>query len=822
MTAYLFHYLTSLYLTAATTLGLGIFVLLQREKKALHRIFAWYCFAKAGWSFCQATTVLSKDPAISLIFARLVLVFVPFLGTFFLHFLSCLLEKPFLKRLVRLNYGLCLLSAAAVLHPLFIRGVSFRPYFNGFFADAGPLFKWHVIWFVTLIGFGLTLLWQETHRATGVRKNQLLYVAIGSTLGYLFGLPNYLYNWNHPLPWINPYGTYAVPIYSAMMCYAIIRHHLMDIKIVIRRSILASLVLALLIAGYFGLIYTAERLFKMTLAQHHTLALGLSSITTLALGLIVFSAEPRRRLNRIFGLYSLTIVGWAFSEIFVFNTLNLTTATFWNYYLAWPSVIFIAPTFLHSVFLSLDDNRRSSQLILKISYTLSVFFLVAHFLFPGLLTSPPKAGGSYANFHYAVSTAGRVIPLTFFVLVNFALWILWWSYRKATGHRRTQLKYLFWASVVGYLGGGADWFLVFERMVPILNPFGLYCVPLYSIATTYAVLQHKLFDVNVVIRKSLVYSLLITVLTVGYFGLVYLTERSFQIAFGYHSVWISLIAFAVMALVFQPLKIAVQRIVDWLFFRAPHEEIVRRMERLEQEVRQSEKLKAISTLAAGMAHEIKNPLCAIKTFAEFLPEKGMDPEFQQKFQRIVTKEVDKIDRIVRQVLSFAKPDAPQLRPVQLSRVLDETIDLLSSETVSRRITVERHYDGADTVQADPEQLRQVFLNLFLNSLEAMNGHAYLPRQEGDHEESRRRQGGQLSISTKQDGSNLTVSISDTGCGIPKEQLQRIFDPFFTTKEQGTGLGLSVVQGIIKEHRGSITFDSQPNRGTTCTLRFPLA
>ena len=541
----------------------------------------------------------------------------------------------------------------------------------------------------------------------------------------------------------------------------------------------------------------------MTLLQHHILALSLTALTTFGLGLLVFFADPKRRLNQIFALYSLAISGWAVEEALIVGASNQATANLIWHSIGWPPIFFIAPTFLHTVLLSTEDKRKTSKRILTVGYFVSFIFLILHFFYPGLLTESPRPVG-YVHFHHRVTLLGSIIPLTFLILVNLGLRMLWRAYRQATGHRMIQLKYLFWASLIGYLGGSPSWFFTFGFYLPLVSPFGIYGVPCYSIAMTYAVLHHKLFNVNLVIRKSLVYSLLVSTLTVGYFGLVYGVERLFQTTFGYHSVWFSLSAFALMALFFQPLKVGIQRLVDRLLFRAPHEELVRRMERLEQEVRQADKLKAVSTLAAGMAHEIKNPLTSLKTFAAYLPEKGSDPAFQQKFQQIVTCEVDKIDQIVRRLLDFAKPAPPRLQPVQVSRLLDETLDFLNSEALRRRVEIERAYDGADAIQADPQQLRQVFLNLFLNSLEAMNG-----------------SGGKLSVATTRQGSQLAVTIEDTGPGIPNEHLEHLFDPFFTTKPHGTGLGLSIVQGIITEHRGTIAFTSEPHRGTTCTLTFPL-
>jgi len=571
----------------------------------------------------------------------------------------------------------------------------------------------------------------------------------------------------------------------------------------------------------------------MTLLQHHVLALSLTTLTTFGLGLLVFLADPKRRLNQIFGLYSLAITGWAVGEIFTCTASAQSIASMWAYYVGWPSVISIAPTFLHSVFLSIGEKDEATRVALRVSYVLSFIFLALHFFSPGFLTKDPQPSTGYEHFHQALSVLGGIIPLTFVILVNLALWRLWRSYSQATGQRRTQLKYLFWASVVGYVGGSPDWCLVYRVHLPLINPFGLYGVPLYSIALTYAVFQHRLFDFHLVVRKSLAYSLLITSLTVGYFGLVYTVEWLFRTTFGYHSVWLSLAAFALMALVFQPLKVGIQRIVDQLFFQAPHEEVARRMERLEQEVRQVDKLKAVSMLAAGMAHEIKNPLTSLKTFATYLPEKGNDPAFQRKFQQVVTQEVDKIDHIVRRLLEFAKPAPPQLEPAAVSQLLNETLEFLSSEALRRRIEITRTYDDTDTIQADPQQLRQVFLNLFLNSLEAMTPPpARLPGGPAPDGAAPplvvatgggvNGSGGTLSVTTARHGSNITVTIRDTGKGISKEHLNHIFDPFFTTKSNGTGLGLSIVQSIVTEHRGTIVFESQPDQGTTCTLIFPLS
>jgi len=217
-----------------------------------------------------------------------------------------------------------------------------------------------------------------------------------------------------------------------------------------------------------------------------------------------------------------------------------------------------------------------------------------------------------------------------------------------------------------------------------------------------------------------------------------------------------------------------------------------------------ERLAAAGQFATGMAHEIKNPLSAIKTFAEYLPEKYQDHQFREKFSRIVQSEIDRINTIVRELLEFAKPAPPQLQPVHLSQVLDETLTLFSNRILKQGVELHRafHENGL-TIQADPKQLKQVMLNLLLNSLEAMEN------------------GGRLDIETAERGDYLVLKVTDNGCGISDEHQRRLFDPFFTTKERGMGLGLAVVKGIIERHGGKIFLSSRLGQGTTVELYLPV-
>ncbi len=217
-----------------------------------------------------------------------------------------------------------------------------------------------------------------------------------------------------------------------------------------------------------------------------------------------------------------------------------------------------------------------------------------------------------------------------------------------------------------------------------------------------------------------------------------------------------------------------------------------------------ERLAAAGQIATGMAHEVKNPLSAIKTFAQYLPEKYADPEFRRKFFRIVQAEIDRINTIVQQLSDFAKPAPPRFQPIRLASVVDDTLALLSGQCLKQGIEIQKAFgENGQLVQVDPQQIKQALLNLFLNSLEAMPA------------------GGRLRVETQLDPPYLTLRIVDTGSGIPPEHGEQVWDPFFTTKERGMGLGLAIVRGVVERHGGQVSITGRPGQGTVVSLNLPL-
>lgn len=240
---------------------------------------------------------------------------------------------------------------------------------------------------------------------------------------------------------------------------------------------------------------------------------------------------------------------------------------------------------------------------------------------------------------------------------------------------------------------------------------------------------------------------------------------------------------------------------------ALHERDQQRRRQTHEKLMRSDRLAMIGQLAAGVAHEINNPLGSILLFSRLIMQQvPAEGRIRENLERI-EKETKRCHTIVKSLLDFARERKPLVESVDVNQLLDATLKLFEGQFLFQNIQVVRNYDmKLGTIEADQSQLQQVFMNIILNAADAMNGKGLLvlATQAND-----------------QDGC-IEIIISDTGCGIPPENLERIFDPFFTTKGvgHGTGLGLSVSYGIIQSHNGDISVSSDPGKGASFTISLP--
>ncbi|TET11320.1 PAS domain-containing sensor histidine kinase, partial [Candidatus Aerophobetes bacterium] len=234
---------------------------------------------------------------------------------------------------------------------------------------------------------------------------------------------------------------------------------------------------------------------------------------------------------------------------------------------------------------------------------------------------------------------------------------------------------------------------------------------------------------------------------------------------------------------------------------------------LEDELIRSGKLAALGELSAGLAHEINNPLAIISGYAQMLQaESAMDEARKQHYLKEIVEQTDRAARIMRKVRDFARPGESRMESVDINEPLIRILSLLKDQAHLKNIRINKNLDlSLPRIKADKDQLEQIFLNIILNAVQAMPNGGELTLRT-----NLRRQGAKVSAK------RVELTIIDTGCGVPKENLGKIFDPFFTTKQKSSGLGLSITHSLVNQHHGTIAVQSQVGKGTTFVITFPLS
>jgi len=232
---------------------------------------------------------------------------------------------------------------------------------------------------------------------------------------------------------------------------------------------------------------------------------------------------------------------------------------------------------------------------------------------------------------------------------------------------------------------------------------------------------------------------------------------------------------------------------------------VTELKRLQRDLTEAEHLAELGRLAASVAHEIKNPIAGLRGAMEMMSgvHQPADPRFTV-FQEALLQ-MRRLDSLVKDLLTFARPVAVVREPVPPHLIVESALPFVQKSAEEAGVSLDHHLgDDLPLVSVDPQQLQQVLVNLVMNAVQAIEG------------------SGGVSISATSDGSEVALSVRDTGAGIPPEHLKNIFRPFYTTKHIGTGLGLSIVQRIVSAHQGRITVDSKVGEGTVFTVYLPVA
>lgn len=782
-------------LSSIITLGLGCFAFYSNHKSRANLYFFFLMICCFTWlcSFSFMNVMLISSDAF--LFSKLVysgVIFIPatyysFINEFLprskriahfyfyivsLYFMFHLwFTKSFLSGNILYSWGYS--SKAEILHTLFVI----------------YLFAVFIYSFYQLISHYLLL-----RSSNAIFANRIKYVLFAFAVA-LTGSVDFLstYGVNY-----YPLGFLSMVTFSLITFYVTVRHKVLEIDIVFKKTIF-----------YFSLVILLSMIYLLTVYVIHGFFLGylnhapdfdsssfstslypvmplLGSLLFLCLGTATFFSRPTSSVK--YALFFLCI------QTFLWQAMWLTT-----YFcrpnqltlfvkIAYVGITPLPFTFLHLIILYLKEKKYlplvylfyGISIILICTLPVNDLFIAGHQTFQwGHFTLP----GPLFTYFAALTVLSLIIGVALLVRHNP-------DEANAIHVHYLRVALIFYAlaatdfmQVYGYAG----------------YPVGSLFFLVSCLILSYAILKHKLLDVKIIIRKAVFFTALAILISMIYLSLILLFYVSFLSKHTSPGVS-SLLSIVVIAILFKPVEVLLHRWLEKAFFKGTISQISDQKHSLLTELQRQERLRSVGLLAAGMAHEIKNPLTSIKTFAEYLPKKYDDSEFRLKFSKLIVDEVDRISSIVQQLLDFAKPAEPELKLTNISEILDGTLSLLTSNLLKARVDLIRSIDPTLIVMADKNQLRQALLNLILNAIQSMST------------------GGSLTITAISRGTKaVTIVISDTGAGINKEHLPHIFDPFYTTKEAGTGLGLAIVHSIITKHGGKIDVQSTVGSGTTVTI-----
>ncbi len=523
-------------------------------------------------------------------------------------------------------------------------------------------------------------------------------------------------------------------------------------------------------------------------------------LINLPIAIFLLINSKGKKPNILLSFLCLAAVVWGLGAYNYSITKSKDIALFW-WQIANIGGILSTVIFYHFILAYLEIK----QIFLSaITILLASIFLTLNFLYKEIFIGELKF--LFDQFYYINIPANKISIFLiyyvsfYFLLLSYSFYLLLKEYSISSDIRRLQMKYLILGMIIGFIGCHACFIPIFQiNLYPYLSIF----IAIYTIPICYAMIKYQLMDINIIIKKSLVYTVLISVISLFYLILTYITEHAIQSMIGYKSIFVSTLSATIIALAFIPLRNLIQTIIEKTLFQGSYIQKIEENELLKQEVAQTERLKSIATLASGLAHEIKNPLTVLKTFGEFLPSKIDDKEFLQKFAPLINKEINRINSLLQELLCFSKPTPVLLQPNNIHQIINSTLDLASNSISKQHITIKCSlHNGMTLLNIDINQFKQALLNIILNAVDAMP------------------QGGVLTITTTIDQNTFQLRIQDTGQGIDKTDIPHIFDPFFTRKTHGTGLGLSITHEIIKNHKGRIFVESIKDKGTTFIIELP--
>jgi len=796
--------------------ALGFFVLFHNPKTYEKTIFSILCFEAFCWQFLLFFSFFSSDPSYLDYLAKIAYLTITFIPFTFYHFIVSHLKIKKERWLVLLFYSLGVFLIALLWTDLFVRG--HQKFWWGNFPAPGPLYPIFVISALVTMTRGLWLLVKALKNPIvyGFSKNQLYYIFVGLLLYYSCAvdfLQIYGASWY-------PISVFLFLASVSVICYAILRHRLMDIEVVIKKSLVYSITSSVVVGGFIIIIPPLEALCRWILGY-----------TSQAIGILVAGTA-------------------GFIFIPVRNRVqNVVDRLFYKAKYDYRREL---REFTRSLITIRDPDELSGLIVNRIGNAMK--------LTSCSLILREETNGGYRRKTLSGLNPPHItkeyLPENDFlvrlqkhwkrVMVREDATLMTPGNAKRFGEEMTAIGADLTAplfskgKLIGILslGNKMSGHMFSDEDMDLLATLSDEA----AIAIENATLYKKILDVKNY-TESILTNMTSGVVTVDLDGKITAANEAARKFISLDSGWVGESVeilggqfaqpllktlkenrhysnyeihlprkeneFITIGLSTSPLKdLGGQKIGAIMVFNDLSD-----VKQMEEEVRRLDRLASLGTLAAGMAHEIKNPLSSIKTFTQLLPEKMDDPEFRGDFLALAQKEVDRIDYLVNQLLSFARPSKPQLQKTDILKVLEESLAIVENQIVKKKAKLTKEFaKDLPLIPVDERQIKQVFINIIVNALQAME------------------EGGSISLVTKlsepkihrgEEAEFFQILITDTGKGIPEDQLDKLFNPFFTTKHDGTGLGLAIVHRIVEDHHGFIEVSSKVGKGTTFTVNFPL-
>ena len=704
----------SLFIVAAFNLGLGLFVWSRQPKSAAHQSFCALFGSVALWAVGVGAYRMAPNPEQALWWVR-----VCFAGAYFGPVSLYLFMLTFPDRKIKFNTWLIAGSVLTIIPLILFTGIMVKQavrYSWGYGFLYGPLHKWFSLYLFVLVGASLV---QLARKGRGLKndteRDQYIYLILGMAIPTIIATVT---NVVFPLMGTSQYS-FIGPLTSALMgvflAIAILKYHLLDIRVMIKRSVVYSLMVAFMV--------------------------GLSSLILFILGL--FIAGGRNTF---------------LATVFQIMAMATTYRPMEKQFSRWTDHLFFMGEYDYRLALQKATHEMASNLQLE-----HLLDIVVHRITKEMRTEKAciflrKPGGYYCETCQSLNA--RLVPNVAHLPRRHAAIRVFEVASRSLHKARVELD--------------------LQRTQP--------SHPLYKEKKQIAELFTRL---NLVLMIPLVSNQqLIGILGIG--------ERLSGDVFSSEDIQLleTLAAQAAVSIEHARLYPEIQQKEEELKL-------------LSVQLQRTDKLSAMGTLAAGIAHEIKNPLTSMRLFVQTAQRrKDIEPDFWEKNVDILLHELDHLTTLTEEFMDFARSSAVKFEAISLQEAIEKVTRLIRAQASEKHVEIETRIPDGLKIHGDKQRMGQVFLNLTLNAVQAM------PPDRRD---------GKIVITAARNANNqIGIEIRDNGSGIPAEHLDKLFTPFYTTKETGTGLGLSLVKKYIEAHHGRINVSSQLGEGTAFMIEMAAA